>query len=398
MALSPDGRRLAYVRKRPRRTATFHKYDFLRGGDRGDVWIVDAAGGAPHNLTHGADDGSGHWAPRWSPDGKRLALLSTRGGNVCAWVCDIETRELRRLSARAVELRAHSLPMLWVSDEELLLATLPEGERTWAMTMEIHAAEVAMREWPKAWAGLQATASVLDSGRSQPFGERPQGALVRVNAVTGVEQVVTTGLFRDLRAAPDRRHVAFFRQVDVLRPQTGVRLPRMPDGVHRLGIVTADGELLVDGVQGIARPDGLSLRWSADSTEVALLGHVEEGRSPKAIYRYRLSDGRLRRETDASMEPMSILWTGDNRIVTSARPAGGSSPARADWWLVAGDDEPRNLSAGLDAATSTTRTSSRCRVSPRRGSFAWACLHGRTPNATCATARCSRPATCRLRC
>lgn len=30
-ALSPDGRRLAYVRKRARNTATFHKHDFLSG-------------------------------------------------------------------------------------------------------------------------------------------------------------------------------------------------------------------------------------------------------------------------------------------------------------------------------------------------------------------------------
>lgn len=348
-ALSPDGRWLAYVRKRPRRTVTFHKYDFLWGGDRGDVWVVEAAGGVPQNLTRGADDGSGHWAPRWSADGRRLALLSTRGGNVCAWVCDIDSRRLQRLSARALYLKAHSPPMLWVSDEELLLSTVPEGERPWAMTMEIHAAEVAMREWPKAWAGREPTASVLDSGVVEPFAERAQGALVRVNAVTGEERVIARGLFRDLRAAPDGRHVAFFRQVGVLALQTDIMLPRMPDGVTRLGFVTPDGELAVDGVEGVEHPVGLSLRWSADSTEVALLGHVEAGGSSTAIFRYRLDDGRLRRETDASMQPTSILWTGDDAILTLARPADGPSPARADWWLVAGDDEPRNLSAQLDA-------------------------------------------------
>lgn len=346
--LSPDGRWLAYVRKRPRRTATFHKYDFLWGGDRGDVWVVAAAGGAPQNLTRGADDGSGHWAPRWSPDGTRVALLSTRGGNVCAWVCDIDSRRLQRLSARALNLKAHSLPMLWVSDEELLLATVPEGERPWAMTMEIHAAEVAMREWPRAWAGLEPTGSVLDSGTLEPFAERPQGALVCVNAATGMERVITSGLFRDLRAAPDGRHVAFFRQVDVLRPHPDGRLPRMPDGIFRLGIVTADGDLLDDSVEGIEQPAGMSLRWSADSAEVALLGHVAAGGSSTAIFRYRLHDRHLRRETDASMQPASILWTADNSILTLARPAEGP-PARADWWLVAGDAEPRNLSGQLDA-------------------------------------------------
>ncbi|MBW3609014.1 MAG: prolyl oligopeptidase family serine peptidase [Actinobacteria bacterium] len=349
-ALSPDGRWLAYVRKRPRRTATFHKYDFLSGGDRCDVWIVDAAGGAPQNLTRGADDGSGHWAPSWSPDANRLALLSTRGGNVCAWVCDIGSRTLHRLSERAVDLASHAAPMLWVSNDEILLATLPEGERPGRMTVEIRAAETAMREWPKAWKGLEPTASALDSGATKPFGERPQGALVLVDAATGRERTVMRGLFRDLRIAPDGRHVAFFRQVDVRRPQADGKLERLDGRVARLGIVTADGKLLAGAVQQIEQPISTSLRWSADSTEVALLGHVDAAAgSSKLIFRYRLVDGRLRHETDASVEPTSIVWTGDNSILAFARPTQGSSPERADWWLVASGAEPRKLSADLDA-------------------------------------------------
>lgn len=70
---------------------------------------------------------------------------------------------------------------------------------------------------------------------------------------------------------------------------------------------------------------------------------------PRAIFRYRLADGRVRRETDASLEPTSILWTGDNGILTLARATEGSSPQRADWWLLTSDEEPRNLSADLDA-------------------------------------------------
>jgi len=73
-ALSPDGRWLAYVRIRARRTATFKKHGFLSGGERCDVWIVDAAGGAPQNLTRGDDDGSGHCAPRADRPGGRRSL------------------------------------------------------------------------------------------------------------------------------------------------------------------------------------------------------------------------------------------------------------------------------------------------------------------------------------
>ena len=348
--LSPDGRRLAYVRKRPRRTAPFHKYDYLSGGDRCDVWIVDVAGGAPQNLTRGADDDSGHWRPSWSPDGERLALLSTRGANVCAWVCDIASRTLRRLCDRAVEIGSHASPMVWVSDDEILLATLPAGEQPARMTVEIRAAQAAMREWPKAWTGLEPTASALDSGTAEPFDARPQGALVLVNAATGVERTLMSGFFREMRIAPDGRHVAFFRQVDVRRPQADAKFERLDGRVSRLGIVAADGTLLTAGVPEIEQPLGWSLRWSADGTEVALLDHVDAAAgSSKRIFRYRLADGRVRRETDASLEPTSIVWTGENSILTFARPAQGPSPQRMDWWLLAGGEAPRNLSAGLDA-------------------------------------------------
>ncbi len=349
-ALSPDGRWLAYVRTRPRRTATFHKYDFLSGGDRGDVWVVATAGGAPQNLTCGADDGSGHWAPIWSPDSKRLALLSTRGANVHGWICDIESKALHRLCAARVDLAFHAASMLWVSDDAMLLATLPEGERPGRMTVEVRAAEIAMREWPKAWKGQEPTASALDSGTAEPFDERPQGALVLVDATTGVERTVMRGLFRDLRLAPDGRHVAFFRQVDVRRPHADAQLERLRGSRARLGIVTADGELRVDGVQEIEQPVGGSLRWSPDSTEVALLGHVDAAAgSSKQLFRYRLADGRLRRETGPGLEPTSFVWTGDDSILTLARPAQGPAPERADWWLVAGGEAPLKLSADLDA-------------------------------------------------
>ena len=85
LALSPDGRWLAYVVKRSRATANFHKHDFLGGGDRGDVWLLDTTDGVAENLTRGGEDGSGYWAPIWSTDGERLAMLSTRAGNIHLW-------------------------------------------------------------------------------------------------------------------------------------------------------------------------------------------------------------------------------------------------------------------------------------------------------------------------
>src|SRR6187431_3077501 len=66
--ISPDGRRVVYVLETADRFAdTFHS----------NLWIVSIDGKDHRALT------SGKWKdslPRWSPDGSKLAYLSTRAG------------------------------------------------------------------------------------------------------------------------------------------------------------------------------------------------------------------------------------------------------------------------------------------------------------------------------
>ena len=66
--LSPDGKWVAYelgvVDLAANKTARY-------------LWPVSAEGGEPRQLTRG--DGA-DTRPRWSPDGKSLAFISTRGG------------------------------------------------------------------------------------------------------------------------------------------------------------------------------------------------------------------------------------------------------------------------------------------------------------------------------
>ncbi|HEU4328862.1 MAG TPA: S41 family peptidase, partial [Roseiflexaceae bacterium] len=74
--ISPDGGRIAFVYA-------------------GDIWVADARGGDAERLTaHPA----GHLAPRWSPDGERIAFTSGRTGTGDLYVLPLRGGEVRRVT------------------------------------------------------------------------------------------------------------------------------------------------------------------------------------------------------------------------------------------------------------------------------------------------------------
>ena len=75
-ALSPDGSEIAF-------------------SSGGDIWTVPSAGGEAHLLvSHPATETK----PLYSPDGKRLAFVSTRTGNGDIYVLTIDTGDLKRIT------------------------------------------------------------------------------------------------------------------------------------------------------------------------------------------------------------------------------------------------------------------------------------------------------------
>ena len=76
--LSPDGSLLAVV---------------WCEGKNCSLWIMPASGGKRVQITShpGYDDG-----PSWSPDGTRIAFVSTRSGNFEIWTVDVDVEQVRR--------------------------------------------------------------------------------------------------------------------------------------------------------------------------------------------------------------------------------------------------------------------------------------------------------------
>ncbi len=78
---SPDGRRIAFCS--------------LRSGDAMEVWVANADGSSPEQLTHGPGRFQG--CPSWSPDGRRIAFESA-GEQPHIWTVDSEGGTPRQIT------------------------------------------------------------------------------------------------------------------------------------------------------------------------------------------------------------------------------------------------------------------------------------------------------------
>jgi Tol biopolymer transport system component len=86
--LSRDGRRLAF--------------SSARSGTAADIWIADADGSNPQQLTHGPGDSQG--SPSWSPDGRRIAFDAVgEDSRRHLWMIDTDGGAPRRLTAEKGE-------------------------------------------------------------------------------------------------------------------------------------------------------------------------------------------------------------------------------------------------------------------------------------------------------
>lgn len=84
--ISPDGTKIAYV---------VTSYNMKEGKSNSDIWLMDAEGGEPVQLTQ---SGKADFHPRWSPDGKQLMFLSYREEGSQIWLLPAQGGEAVQLT------------------------------------------------------------------------------------------------------------------------------------------------------------------------------------------------------------------------------------------------------------------------------------------------------------
>ena len=107
VSLSPDGSKVAYAvsaweHPSARSSADSTKPDTAKGDKhemRSHIWMVPAAGGTPRQLTFSERGENG---PQWSPDGRSIAFVSSRGSGTDAktqiWILPMDGGEAYQLT------------------------------------------------------------------------------------------------------------------------------------------------------------------------------------------------------------------------------------------------------------------------------------------------------------
>ncbi len=324
--ISPDGTRVAYV---------LTEIDAEEDEYRSTIWIVPAEGGEPVQFTRGPKRDT---APRWSPDGRRLAFLSTREGDKPQlYVMPVDGGEPRKITA----LDEGAGPAEWSPDGSTLLFAAK------VLTEQPPADEKARKRWeqrPK----VVTKAHYKDDGSGYTFDGRTH--LFVVPAEGGEPRQITDGDTNDRMPAwsRDGTMIAFVRD----------RFGTADYNLTDVWVVGVDGGNPRQISHGIGRavwpawsPDGTTIACYGTDTQEHGLGDPElrvwtvstEGGAPAAERRLTAGYDRSVYAVPTDGSAPAPIWAADGATITfTASDAGNVHLVR----VAVADGSVRPVAAG----------------------------------------------------
>jgi dipeptidyl aminopeptidase/acylaminoacyl peptidase len=290
-ALSPDGGTVLY---------TVTTYDLETFRSTTEIWNVPVEGGDARPFI--TSESGSNSAPAWSPDGSRVAFVSTRGGEgPQLYLLTLEGGEARRIT----DLEGGATGPVWSSDGRRILfssSVTPTGddlaERLRAIAERGSEAkvydELQYRHWDEWEDGQRSHVFVLDvmTGETRDVTPGPYDS-----------PPISLGGFSDYDISPDGEEVAFVRNTDV---------PSMVGTGNDVWLVPADGgepRLLTESDANDVAP-----QYSPDGRYIAYLGMTrpdfEADRTQLLLYDRRTQETRsLTAELDRSVD--FFTWSAD---------------------------------------------------------------------------------------
>ena len=246
--IAPDGRLVA---------CTVTRLDEQADDYRSAIWLVPADGSAPpRRFTSGGGKDS---APRWSPDGTRLAFLSDRaGGRAQVYVMDVTGGEARQLTAIP---QGAGMPV-WSPDGTQLVTVVRTGGEAQSRDHNGRPQTPPARLITVLKYRANAEGFIYDRRRH----------LFVVNALTGETRQLTAGDWNDTQPAwsPDGRRLAFVsaRHADRDHDHTEDIFAIAAAGGEPVRITPGDGACALPA-------------WSPDGQTIAYLGYADAEDIPR---------------------------------------------------------------------------------------------------------------------
>jgi dipeptidyl aminopeptidase/acylaminoacyl peptidase len=411
-AISPDGEWVAVVLQRPARAGeVYGRTSYEVDPARSDIWLISLRTDERRNLTDGRNAAAGYWCPAWSPDGSKLAMLSTRpegaeprgGDNVRLYVWDRATGALRRSSDSAMmtqtrygsplyqmDLRggadrsvaAHqcsdeeSAPFLWLDNRRLLAIALPPGRVSGLIdeyarpSRSVDATMRALRE------GVEPTISAVGSGAERTAqAEEESRADIRAIDVQSMASVTLATVpaypFRGeltVSLAPDGRRAAILATTGAIPPAQGERIPQNFENwlvQKRLGFLDLARPL---AVRWVAMPPQSAYPlelydWSPDSRRVAFRGRRSFAGTTTSLLVASSSDLSVRQVGDRPVggaatvsvsRDAPVFWADNGSLLVRSEAPGPAETGSATAPAAARTDWWRMRMSG--AATNLTST------------------------------------------
>jgi dipeptidyl aminopeptidase/acylaminoacyl peptidase len=302
--ISPDGSRVAYVRM---------SADVMSDREVPTVWLVDVATGRETPLAAGKGS---HQSPRWSPDGKRLAYVSSDGeGAPQLYVEWVESGRTARITG---------LP-----DSPGSLAWSPDGKAI-AYTMRVPGDATKLGSAPAKpegakWADdLQVIDRVSYRADGGGYAQPGYDHVFVVAADGGAPRQVTFGNWSDagpLSWSPDGRRIVFSanRRPDWEREENNSEV---------YAVDVASGALTA--LTSRTGPDN-GAQVSPDGKRIAYLGYDDVNRSYENTELYVMNaDGSGARSLTANLDQSidEVRWAGNAQLYVSYDDHGKKRVAR----------------------------------------------------------------------
>ncbi len=394
--LAPDGEWAAVVVRRA--VSAGEVYDrtaYETDPGRSDVWLVSAKTGERRRVTDGKSTAAGYWCATWSPDGRRLAMLSTqpeggepRGGdNVRLYVWERASGRLMRQGSAALMTqtrygspltmpdlrggadrgtlphacsREENAPFLWLDNDRILAATLPEGGVSGLIDQYGRLHRDAARNAARLRSGFQPTDVAFGSGAAQVPGDPAERTILRIvdlasgttRDVASVPVFPLTGA-TSVAVSPDGRRLAVLATTAALQPTAGKRRPFSYDDLwtveRRLGFIDLanDAGLRWAALPTEARYPLELYDWSPDSRQVVLRARADPFDDRTDLYLVpaadrnarRIKTGRVAVDTvrTSPRDESPVLWLDARRLLARVREDNGGTA----WRLIGPKGEVR---------------------------------------------------------